>query len=43
VTEIPIDTLYLSETALCIPRTAEFEAWIAGVAVFGVDEVPYCE
>jgi Leucine-rich repeat (LRR) protein len=43
MTEQSLNTFYLSDTELCIPQTAEFEAWIAGLAAFVANDVPYCE
>lgn len=41
--ELPINILTLSNTELCIPQTAKFETWVAGVPEHDLEEVPYCE
>ncbi len=43
LTNLPIGSLYISNTDLCIPRTPEFEAWIAGIKDRDFENVPYCE
>jgi Leucine-rich repeat (LRR) protein len=41
--ELPVKELYLSGTDLCVPRTAEFEAWIANLEDRDFEDVPYCD
>ncbi len=35
--------VFLANNTLCIPRTAEFEAWMADIEYNDFDQVPYCE
>jgi hypothetical protein len=43
MTELPVFEIHLSNTELCIPKTAEFEAWISAIPYRDFEDVPYCK
>ncbi len=43
LTGFSLEKLYLADTELCVPRTAEFESWVMGILLRDFEDVPYCE